>query len=81
MIYALAGHRAYTATSTNGAATAEDDKLDRLKKGAEASKSLSGGGGKGEENTTLQKLADWPEGDPEGFDREWNKAARLGLLG
>jgi uncharacterized protein (DUF1810 family) len=74
MMYDFARHRGFKA---NGQ---EDGKLDQLKKGAEASKSLSGTG-KGEGSMTLSRLSELADSDPEAFDREFEKAKRQGLLG
>tara|TARA_R100000306_G_C4345685_1_gene127536 strand:- start:30 stop:845 length:816 start_codon:yes stop_codon:yes gene_type:complete len=73
-VYDFARHRGYT---PNGQ---EDGKLDQLKKGAEASKSLSGAG-KSEGSITLSRLSELADTDPEAFDREFEKAKRQGLLG
>jgi hypothetical protein len=73
-VYEFARHRGYT---SNGQ---EDGKLNQLKKGAEASKSLSGAG-KSEGSITLSRLSELADTDPEAFDREFEKAKRQGLLG
>lgn len=59
----------------------EEDKLERLQKGADASKSLGNVKGKGDAPTTLERLAELADTDPDAFDREWYKAQQKGLLG
>ena len=80
VIYDFAKHRGYTASGANEEDD-EDDKLARLKEGAEASKSLAGPGAKGEGAVTLERLSELADSDPAAFDREWEKAKRSGLLG
>ena len=58
-----------------------DDKLERLKAGAEASKSLAGPSGNSEGAVTLESLAELADTDPTAFDKAWEKAAQKGLLG
>lgn len=83
-LYNYATHRGYKTNGqgdvrANGVDT--EDKLGRLKKGAEASKSLSGAPSKSEGATTLERLVELADSDPKAFDREFEKARRAGMLG
>ncbi len=77
LIYDYAKSRGYK-PQAEGEGEGDEDKLDRLKKGAKAAATLSGPKGQASTGTTLERLAEL-EGDE--FDREWAKAQKQGLLG
>lgn len=64
-----------------GAQVTDENKIERIQKGAKAAKSLSGPKGSGEAPMNLERLLELAKTDPQAFDREWAKAERQGILG
>jgi chemotaxis protein histidine kinase CheA len=80
-IYSLAKIRGYQAAAKNQPASVDKleesvQKLEQLQKGLQASKSLSGGGGKAQAPLTLEAVANM---DDEEFEKiDWNKLMKTG---
>lgn len=56
--------------------------IEAARRGQKAARTLNGGTGGGPDNDiSIAELTDLYSEDPEAFDREWDKAARKGLLG
>jgi hypothetical protein len=84
--YELAKGRGYK--PGNGGGGAPEDKtakangvIEAMRRGAKASRTLSGAGGAPDNPLNLSDLTDLYAEDPEEFDRQWDKMAKAGKLG
>lgn len=83
--YELAKGRGYKPGNGGGAPEEKVAKangvIDALRRGAKASKTISGGGGGADNPLNVADLTDLYAEDPEEFDRQWEKMAKAGKLG
>lgn len=83
--YELAKGRGYRPAAAGQATQEKLDRannvIDATRRGAKASKTISGGGGGPDNPLNIADLTDLYAEDPEEFDKQWEKMAKAGKLG